>query len=68
MDLDERNPPSPEGEIGMNPASQPGDRAVGVSLPHIDDTGVMVPAGLAIDKGVRLGKQSVNPEESIRGP
>ena len=51
---EDRKPPSPEGEMGINPPSHPGDRAVGVSLPHNEDTGVMVPAGLAIDKGVRL--------------
>ena len=49
---DRRKPPSPEGE--RKPPSAPGDMMVGVSLPQREETGVMVPAGLPIDRGVRL--------------
>ena len=53
-----RKPPSAEGL--MKPASVPGDiRAVGVSDPHTEDTGVKVPPGLSMDRGVLLGHSTL---------
>ena len=53
VEREDRKPPSPDGDK-KPPSPPPGDMMVGVSLPQREETGVMVPAGLPTDRGVRL--------------